>query len=1102
MLYLYQSNHLELLARLLAAQVAADPLPPLVTERVVVPHPGLGRWLSLQLAESNGFCGDISFVQPAGFMWQILGRLLESGREENRFDPEVLTWAILARLPYFLKDPSFAPVQRYLQGGDPRKQLQFAQRLARAFDRYLVFRPDWITAWEAGELPPGLGEHPDALWQQRLWQALAGKSPHHWVALGRHLQAALREGRVAALEGRVSLFAVGNLSPGYLDMVALLAERLDLHLYLLNPSQVHWSEQVTEWERERREIAANGSELYLEVGNPLLSSLCKQGQQLFAAVAELAPADGAELFVEPSPTTLLGRLQGELLRGEDGRATPLPASAFDPHDDLSLQIHSCHGAVREIEVLYDQLLNLFAHDPELTPDQVLVMTPDLDRYAPIFAGVFGEAGDRPAIPFSLADRGVSNETPLVEGFFALFDLPAQRYPLDRVIALLQIPALARRFGLAESELPECIGWLQQAGIRWGRDGAQRAELGLPAEERNSWRLGLRRLLLGYAMEPGAAGELRLFADTLPLAAALGGAAERLGGVIEAVETLFALESEIVGERKPEAWVVLLEGLLERLFAPAAEEEEAVQTLRDALHRWHQLTRLGGFERPTPLALLLPQLRELVEGSDSNRRFLTGGVTLCGLTSHRILPFAVICLVGMNDGTFPRDHHPEGFDLLAGRWRRGDRSTRLEDRYLFLETLISARRVLYISYSGQDQRDNSSRSPSVVVSELLDYLDACYPPQPGPPKGLSLRQRLLLHHPLQPFSLRYFCDPDSRLLSYSPSLRQAALAAIQSPRQIPRPLCPQPLPEPSPLEEWLTLDLEQLCRFFTNPLRGFCRQRLGLRLEQAVAEPEPREPMAVDRFIGHDLDRILLESARHGESGVQAKALALATQQLPHGTWGEVLITQQQQRAFAFAERLKELDWGEPVPPLTLPELRPTALEPLRLLATLSGLYRDGAMQHHVRPPWDGELLSLWIRHLALQRSSATGRESRWLHPEGELYFPPLDRTTAEAHLTTFCTLYRQGLCQPLPLLPKLSRLFAESERKAKTPELGLEQGLRRVRSKWQGSDQQPGEFQRHPWYALLYPDGVWPEQPFVTLTRQLWGPLLEALQEEGLRVKF
>ncbi len=1064
MLHLYQSNRLERLADLLS-QVTSQPLTdPLAAEILVVPHPGMGRWLALRLAERQGVCANVDFPLPAGFIWQMFRRLLSQVPEQDDYAPTLLQWRLFQLLEQCRDEPWAAPLQHYLTRQDERGRLALAHRLALCFDQYLVYRPDWILRWERNQ-PAVDGDR----WQAELWRRLnAISGGGHWVHLQQRLFHVLDQGgdAVGALPQRVSLFGISSLSPGYLEILQRLAARMEVHLFLLNPCETYWTGIVTPTEKAGRELAGGSEALYLEVGNPLLASLGRQGRDLFAALLERDP-DTHDLFEPPLSETLLHRLQDDILQLRDG-SSEAPRAVMDGDD--SIRIHSCHSPMREVEVLHDQLLDLFQRRPDLQPEQVLVMTPDMDGYAPYIEAVFGAAGER-RIPFSIADRSPVAENRLLGAFLQLLDGIGGRHTIDEMLALLEVPALQRRFGIDDGDLPRLTRWLIEAGVRWGRDAESRAALELPATAQNSWRFGLQRLLLGVAL-PGE--DEQLFQGILPCDQAEGSEARLLGGLAAFAEAVFALDESLAGPLTMVQWQSRLQQLLERFFQPLGEETVQLQAVLDLLAGFFAPANGAGVGQEVGLDLVRDQLSRLARGQPGEGGFLAGGVTCCALAPMRALPFRVICLIGMNDASFPRDRHPPGFDLMAGSYRPGDRSQRAEDRYLFLETLLSARDCLYISYMGQDQRENTPLPPSTLVSELLEYLQRSF--------ALPEPDRWPLRHPLQPFDARYFTGHGA-LFSYSDQMAQAARAAQASARPL-TDLISARLPEPDPA--WRQLTLPQLLSFYANPTRFLLRQRLGLLLQQDDELPESRDPFDYGWFDGQRLQQRQVEALLDGQPLDRVMMLERSAGRLPHGRAGELCFQQLAEDAAQVADQV------------ATQRLRPEGgrleidieLAPFRLRGWLDDIGEQGLVGYSVKPLPSSRLLALWIRHLLLNLASPEGipLETRWLQGGELIRFPP--EPAAEDHLQTLLHHYWQGLQQPLHLFPRSAHAYAA----ALLADKGEEKGLQLAWKAWQGAGGYSHAESSDPYYRLAFPHGDVLDEAFQAQSEALFGPLLAAME--------
>ena len=762
MLILHQSNRLERLADDLAEVLRVPMRPALAPEIIAVQSNGMARWLRMRLADRLGVAANIHFPLPASLIWQLFGRVLPDVPEQSPYEREVLVWRLMGMLPRLSARTTsrrFAPTSRM------RTTTSAATSSPRGSPTSST--STWSTgrtgSWTGSGAAATRGTpRSGASWSGRSAVATACKCRSaSWPRSPAVLPAA------DALPARLSLFGIPTLPPAQLAVFARLAECLDVHLFLLNPCRQFWAEIRSEREIARRVKDRDPRELYLETGNSLLAACGKQGRDFLTLLLDYDPHE-AEEFDEPGEDSLLHCSSDrhpappESGRGRDG---PHPIRP----DDRSIQIHSCHSPMREVEVLYDQLLALFEADPGLEPGDVAVMTPDIEAYAPFIEAVFGTAEPDRRIPFSIADRRQRTESPVATAFFSLLEIAEGRFGADQVLGLLETEPVRRRFGIAEADLPQIQDWVRATGVRWGVDGESRAALDLPATAEHTWRAGLDRLLLGYALP---AGGRRLFGGILPYDEVEGAASRVLGRLCSFAEALFAAREELARPRPVSEWADLLLRLLGRFLEADEDEEEQVADIRRAAAALAAEADRADFADPVSLAVARSALQAALGEGRGGGRFLAGRVTFCAMVPMRSVPFQVVCLIGLNDGSYPRSRRAPGFDLMSDDIRTGDRSRRDDDRYLFLEAIVSARRVLYLSYVGQSNRDNAPLPPSVLVSELLEYVERGF--TLGDDDG-ALRERLLTRHPLHAFSPRYFRGgaDEPRLFSYSEEFCEAS-----------------------------------------------------------------------------------------------------------------------------------------------------------------------------------------------------------------------------------------------------------------------------------------------------------------------------------------
>ena len=1080
MFHLYQSNRLEILLELLAAVVEQPLDSPLAPETVIVQSKGMGRWISLRLAEKQGICANIRFPLPASFLWQLLCDVLGDLPGRSAYAPETLTWRVMDWLSDARNLEQAPRLQHYLNCSDGLRQFELARRIADVLDQYLVYRPDWIEAWERGELRR-LG--PDEDWQARLWRDLS--APHrerHRVRLVAELQQHLKSAKAPSLlPERIVLFGISSLPPVFLDVIKALARRIEVCLFVLNPCREEWGSIRDNVEISRLAGDKPLGELHLGLGNPLLASLGKQGREFFDdLLADFPEVNSLFDDGEDLPRTILHTVQRDMLNLID--RTGAAKQSISP-DDRSLQIHICHSRMREVEVLRDQLLAMLDADPDLEPGDIAVLTPDISAYAPHIEAVFAAREGAPPIPFGIADRALTGERPILEIFLRLLDLPTARFEAEWVLDFLEYPAIRRRFELSEGDISPIHNWVRAAAIRWGRDAAHKAALGLPPESHHTWREGLSRLLLGYALPQAAAEDgVPLFEALLPYDDIEGRLALSLGRFAEFVEALMQCGDKMSVNRPLAAWTDTLTEMIERLFLPEKEEDlDAMQQLRDALDLLGELAESADFEKPVSHRIVKSWLSKQLSQATGGSGFLTGGVTFCTMVPMRSLPFKVICLLGLDDGAFPRQQRPAGFDLIGSNPRRGDRSRRLDDRYLFLETILSARRTLYISYVGRNIRDNGELPPSVLVSDLLDVVQASCILEDG---GECL-QYIVTEHPLQAFNPAYF-EGDTKRPSFSQDWLEAA-RLLGTGEGEPGPLFTETLPEPE--TEWLAVDLQALSHFFGNPARYLLRQRLGLVLEEGEAAFENREPFGLDYFDKDGLRELALDELRRDLPPGTARRLAEASGVLPHGEFGRALFAKEQAVAQTAAPSL--------LPLLAEPALEPLPLrfeaQGMTLAGFLSGVSPQGLIAYRLQALGPRDWFALWLRHLALCLLEPAGVvvQSRLLGADRTISFVPVENP--ERIMAKLLGYYHEGLKRPLPFFLKSAWAYAEAE-----PDRGAEAALSAAHAKWDAPEFRNGNFygeSENAYYRAVYRSSDPLNTEFQTIALDILTPMRAAMRE-------
>lgn len=1115
---LYSSNRVEALAAELARLMRDDPGAPFVPERVVVPHPSLRHWLALELARHLDVTANVRFEQPATFAWSVMRAAVPALSRDQPYTPARLRWRLFDVLPAFAEDRGAREVRGYLADGDPRKRFELADRLARVFDRCLLYRPDWIREWEHGAAPH---------WQARLWQRLVGddRPAGHWVATIDAFKTARTAAgkpadRPADWPRRASFFAVPALSPSYLDLLSAIDREIDVHLFMLDPCREYWGDIYSRREIDRRSADADPEEGYFTEGNELLAAWGQAGRDTLDAFTDIA--DAQEHFEPPAGTHRLAAVQRDLLdlrlAHAGAAADPVPAA------DDSIQMHVCHSPVREAEVLHDRLLGLFDAHADLQPADVLVLTPNLEVYGPAIEAVFG-AADR--IPFSGARPRTAGSRSL-RAFLDLLDLADSRFGAEAVLAPLDAPAVRARFGLDEDDLPVLRNRVRDASIRWGADEAQRRAEGLPATDDHTWRQGIRRLLLGYAMSDTDAlvdGLVPCPADATGFG---GGPAEdeALGRFLTYCDDVFGLRTRLAGARTPEAWADVLRAEVRRFFTDGsvgtsaklrgrralADETDAV---RDLIREFQREAQAG--TSPIPFTLTRDVLREHAREGTRRPTQLADGVTVARLASGAIFPAQVVCVVGMNDGTFPRSQPAPSFDVVAtGPARRGDRDVRHEDRFAFLEALLAARRSFILTYTGRGLRDDAPIPPAVPVDEIKDYLVRRFPDvqavsEPDVPKVET-------RHPLQPFSPRYFTVPDpgetvlaadADLFSYAEGMCAAAkvLIGVPEPDDAPNPhfeiverskgrgaepqgaeprlrLTTVTLPEPDDSRRSVTL--AELIRFFANPARFFLRERLGVRLELDDATLHEDEPFAPDDLDKYQLRSDVWDRMRSGLDADRVGALLHGSGRLPHSALGQVVSEDTQAAVARLEAQLVSHQEALDAPPRDID----FEMDGFRVTGTVEHVGPDGLVWWRNGSLRAQDRIEIWLRQLAWAAAGHDPVGAAGIGREKEEWktvrLQPPDR--AGGQLACWLRAWWQGLTAPLPFFPETSFAYAKKIVKDRNDESAA---LSDARERWFGNTKVRGE-RLDSYLDLVYGQDAPLMGAFAELATDLLAPLIRA----------
>jgi len=959
MFILHSSNKTENLLVHLTTVIENAPLSnPLSKEVFLIQSQGMERWLSQQLADQFGVWGNYEFLFPGKFFSSI-AKTVDQQLNDEVFDRELMLWRFEQLLRH-LDDPCFSPLQHYIQGENQAlKRFQLAQQLAQTFDQYQMMRPDMLALWQQGQ---SLYHSESEQWQRALWQKVTEELGHnHRGLLWQNVISRFHQSTDLSkhLPERIFVFGLNTMPPLFLDYLQGLSLHCDIHLFLLNPAQVYWADLAS----KKQLTEANTTE-----DHPLLSTLGQQGREFQQMLLEQANFTYEPESFEPiDVTNNLQQLQNDILNNQ--------LQYHQLNKDHSISIHACHSRMREVEVLKNQLLLALEQDASLELREIVIMAPDIQMYAPFISAVFND------IQHAIADKSLRLSNSFLDAFIRFLKLSQGRFGWQTVMDLLEQPSVFSSFSLTEPDLDLIKHWVTETHVRWGKSASHKKELGLPELNENTWQATLDRLLMGYAV----GSEDSFVDDVLPYREIEGSSALILGGFNDFIQLLFKASKELTKETPVEIWGKRLYYYADQLLSGNTSKDqldrqqlnELLEELSDTVSTVHN--------EDISIDVIVAWLESRVSEKKSSTGFLRGQLTFCSMLPMRSIPFKVIALLGLNEGEFPKIDRCPTFDLVGQNFRQGDRSRRADDRYQFLEVLLSARQQIIITFIGISIHQNNDIPSSVVISELLDVLENHY----------QLTD-MVTKHPLQPFSRRYFID-DSEHFSFSQSDYET-MQALSTEKPTAEKWW-QGLLETQAIE---IIDINDLFTFFRQPQHYFLKQQLGIRLTDTSSDAEEREPFSLDRLEAYNINQQWIE---HQLTATPFSLKKLQAQgQWVSGTVGRIEYNQQQKLVTKFTDLIYQQNLGarKQDQPIDI------TVANYRLVGNLGNLYEKGGLLYRYANLKGTDFIQAWLHHLIINQTQP--QSTHLLSMDESLIFS-IDNNQP-SHLESLINLYIQGQQQP------------------------------------------------------------------------------------------
>ncbi len=862
---LISAESLEVLADELSRNLYSGVSSVLEMPKIVIQSQGMEKWLSLRVADNLGVTAGVEFLFLNGFFQEVILEPFASEREIelSMLLPSHLKWIIFSILGRVGDNPEFRVVNSYI-GGEQLKQLQISQKLAEIYDRYSLYRADWLTCWEVSGADGYEGEEGSGRWLAELWKLVKQETNMSSVAeLSKQCMDWLRTASSFS-SAPIHLFGVSSMPPLYLSILSEVSKRMDVYFYYLEVSHEYWG-----LVRSEKDLLRKAGSNY-EVGNTLLATFGERNRDFLNLLITLTSDSGIQEServvtgsiddVTSDDLPLIRRIQAGI------RFMELPARKSRVYSkDSSIEFHSCYGKMRQVESLYNSLLGCFDSDPSIKPKDILVLTPSIKDFVPYIRAVFGsvQRDSGKYIPFTISDRAVMDENKVCQALFSTLKLLSGRFKVSEVWSVFCEPAYEESKGILSEYKEDALRWINELQVHWGIDSSQREKYGSVRDGECSWQEAEERLLLGYAF--GASGDnIFTLRDGREVSGIdVSSSVSSLQAWLEFLSNLFVLNRRFTRVSTAGEWIEFARNIVEIFFSGIeSDAQEVMISLTELSNVFEEVGVLG---EKMSFNVFSEELKSALENSTSGAGFIMGGVTFCQFQPMRNIPAKVICMLGMDDGAFPRIEKPTTFDIATREKRLCDPSLRRDDQGVFLETILSVSERLLVFYSGHGARRGEELAPAAPVEILREYIGRYYQ---GENSDESILEQITLVHPLQSFSKEYFTGSTSvnSLVSYSEEdLAVAKMIYGKKSSSVTYYSKKDDIDIVNIISEGSSVELSDLINFYKNPSKWYLRNKCSIfydLLEKTLPSDEDR----VSTDNGYKLGNIKNEIVRERVAG--------------------------------------------------------------------------------------------------------------------------------------------------------------------------------------------------------------------------------------------
>ena len=995
------SNSLNQLAKSFCETLQADPPDVFQPIHIVTQTDGMNNWLKLQIADRIGIAANCNFLKPNDLINKIYFML--GGSFTQTLSADNLNWLIFKLLSEdeFIKNyPKIASYYINDEADKDVKRMALAEKVSDLFDQYQIYRPDMIQKWNDEISSEKFIDD----WQQALWtnaKKLMKDTFPDKTTIGKEIENALNKtGNGEKLKKKlpaIYLFGISLITEYHLKVFQQLANYIDINFLLLNPAPgVFWFDDKSEKQLVILKKFGKIESSATTEGNPLLTGWGKIIQDTFSLLFKNDDIINAYDELDGLPhlqDTLLHKIQSsiftnELIQEED---------YFSPAEigDGSVTINSCYSAAREVESLYNYLIHLVdKKGANLSPRDIVVMVSDIDLYASYIKAIFNNAPHQ--LKYTIADESYASSDSISNALHAVLSLQEDNFTGEEVVRLLDASFIRKRFGI--NDVAAIRNVVDEANIRFGMEGDTADDSIFIG-----WQYGLQRIMYGICMVSNE----EFVTDSniegfFPLDIIEGNSAHEIIRFVHFADLLMDSIKERKTPKKIADWVKYAETILQSFICSEEDTiEEDYMLLLKQFESYNSITEI--FTELVSYEVFMHSFLSTLSCATNKNSFAVGGITFCSLIPMRSIPFKVVALLGLNFDKFPRKENTLGFNLMDKEKRKGDRNVKENDKHLFLETVLSARDYLYISFLGQSVKDNSNIPPSTLVDELVDYIAT------NAQDEKNVRDQIIIRQPLHGFSQQYQ-NNDPALYSYLLSAKPG-IKILQEKKDVPE-------------ISFKEIRIEKLINFLKNPFKGYYNNVLGIYYREEESILSDTELFTLDSLQQWSLKNKLLKIDDAEDTAILKNKL-LKTGLLPLKNMATVEMENLEEQITPVKTMFKALIENEDEQNI----LVDITIGDIQLKGNIKNIYGDKLVVVSWSKNDTKYLLEAYINYLALRASGENIKLNFISYTKNNTYpSAEIGRTEAIEKLKELVEMYIEGHERILTFDPQF---------KIKTPDIGF-----------------------------------------------------------------